>query len=884
MFGFAGLSSKPPVGRTSDEQLFHNVDPALDEVRKLNGTATWAILGFVLASTPSHSNEVCLDVLATGAGPISDEHNWPEALFDPSSLCYGLCRIEPEEYALTSSSLLSASSPRTPRSNGTFSFPVAYTVSFCWKGVTLPFALRAKHTEFHKRIQEHLGGMAHVTLKSASDLSTESMRRFLPMTKRRSVTKRLNLVRSIEFAPAVVAAYEDVRLDANPFNWLIAGYATNNDDDAPTLVLLETGMSGLQALKGLGGMGSSLLTTTGVKYIYIRLDVPMQQGNVSKYVLITWQSWDITSPSARLRSGSVDSDIFNDDTSSAMMEPTSSSTSISFESKVVSAANAHAHAGEVYRFFQHHVHFFASSMSDISEEAIRERVRRSIDSDRMLLRVVCVQASGDAQPAVCIEISREAILADLKSEITRVIGIPEDRQRLVWFHTKEDVDNVFHATSQATILQLDSHRLRNDIGLEHGDKIHVDDLSIGADSVLFKLVQQLNSGSDVVSLSAERRHEVELTVEAREAELKRTMSATQDLLEEKSKREPLEPVVDGETTRNDDDDAKDHGSTAIVTNEVDDLKNQMRVLEAQKQYLDIPYESIRLLDGKENELGIGKCATVYRGMWMTKKSIAEVAIKVFRYVRLTDKIMQDYTQEVAMLRQLKHPNIVLFIGACINPKLMILTEYCSRKSLYSVIHNKAMFATIPWKFKVRMVLDAARGIAYLHANRIIHRDIKSHNLLVDDDWRAKVADFGISKVLDVGAQAFTHCGTSGWVAPEVLLDEDIGYTFKADNWSFAIVMWEMIAGVHENPFLGMAPVKFYHQTINKGLRPVIDDTVDPAYASLIRECWDSDPPSRPSFATIVDRLETILSDLGMDTGLPPTFAGGYHAHSEAASS
>jgi hypothetical protein len=57
----------------------------------------------------------------------------------------------------------------------------------------------------------------------------------------------------------------------------------------------------------------------------------------------------------------------------------------------------------------------------------------------------------------------------------------------------------------------------------------------------------------------------------------------------------------------------------------------------------------------------------------------QVAVKSFRYVRLTDKILGDYTQEVAMLRKLKHPNIVLFIGACTNPKLLILTEYCSRK-------------------------------------------------------------------------------------------------------------------------------------------------------------------------------------------------------------
>ena len=159
---------------------------------------------------------------------------------------------------------------------------------------------------------------------------------------------------------------------------------------------------------------------------------------------------------------------------------------------------------------------------------------------------------------------------------------------------------------------------------------------------------------------------------------------------------------------------------------------------------------------------------------------------------------------------------------------------------------------------------------------MFHRDIKSHNLLVDEDWRIKVGDFGISKVLDEGKQAFTQCGTTGWVAPEVLVDEEIGYTQKADNWSFAIVMWEMVAGSHENPFIGMAPVKFYRQTMECNIRPPIDDTVDPEYAQLIKDCWHSTPDQRPAFEQIVQRLETMLQNKGQDISLPPTFEGGYH--------
>ncbi|RHX98219.1 hypothetical protein DYB25_014175, partial [Aphanomyces astaci] len=359
---------------------------------------------------------------------------------------------------------------------------------------------------------------------------------------------------------------------------------------------------------------------------------------------------------------------------------------------------------------------------------------------------VCILPTGEAQPAICIETPREATLDELKHTIEAVVGLPTHRQRLVWFHAKDDGDKnginkrlrYGQSMSQATPLVLNGARLQQDIGLTHGDKIHMDDMNSGPDSILAKLVEQLNAGSEVMSLPAERRHEVEYNVQAREKELKSHMSATADLI------------------------AQSSDPTNVKTKA---LQVHAEKLGSQQRYLDIPYESIRLLEGKENELGCGKCATVYRGMWIVDHNkVAEVAVKVFRYARLTDKIMDDYTQEVAMLRQLKHPNIVLFIGACIQPKLMILTEYCARRSLYCVIHTHAMFATMPWKVcdRVRMMLDAARGVAYLHSVRIIHRDIKSHNLLVDDDWRVKVADFGISKVLDVDSQAFTQCGTSGW--------------------------------------------------------------------------------------------------------------------------
>lgn len=199
------------------------------------------------------------------------------------------------------------------------------------------------------------------------------------------------------------------------------------------------------------------------------------------------------------------------------------------------------------------------------------------------------------------------------------------------------------------MLEDDNAALRKDLGLGHGDKIHVDDKDNGASSVLAKLYEQINSGTAAVSLSAERRHEVQRGVEAREAELQKILSVTNYLIRRKASRDmrPVPPLLDiiaAANARNNraeqsapaptqkveqEPEAPSSVSTisAIseeLSQEVSTLEKQARVLESQNQYLEIPFESIRILGGKENELGCGKCATVYRGVWMSRNGAAEV--------------------------------------------------------------------------------------------------------------------------------------------------------------------------------------------------------------------------------------------------------------------
>ncbi|RLN74966.1 hypothetical protein BBJ28_00009528 [Nothophytophthora sp. Chile5] len=633
-------------------------------------------------------------------------------------------------------------------------------LSFCWKGRSIPIYLRTKYAEFNYVIRT-------------------------PRRRPRSSSRRF-VTNEIEFTPEVTETVHDIRSDASPFNWAVCGY-DNSDAESVTqkMVVVEKGMvsapNGLYALKGIGGI-TSVLEEGSTMYIYLRVDIPLHRGTeriVSKYVLVTWQGMD-----SGLSGFTSDDEVdlwFG--SSSAGERSPQRRDSFASNSKLQRAVTAHVHGSDIYRVFPHHIPF-------------------------------------------------DATVAVLRKEISLNIGIPENRQRIVWIRQTDDLVKDAQA-STAVMLENEDAEIRKDIGLAHGDKIHVDDKDNGENSVLAKLFEQINLGTAAVSLSAERRHEVQRGVEAREAELRKILSVTHYLIRRKASQD-LKPiprmadVVEAAIAHESEEPASQsptsrrpvvHRADSIISltgsiseelakEDVSTLQEQARVLESQNQYLEIPYESIHILGGKENELGCGKAATVYRGLWMHRSGAAEVAVKSFRYARLTDKILGDYRQEVALLRKLRHPNIVLFIGACTDPKLMILTEYCSRKSLY--------------EFKVRMMLDAARGIQYLHSKRIIHRDIKVMH---------------------------------------------VHFTYSTDIYEFADVV---------NPFIGMAPIKFYNKTINAGLRPPMPEGADSEYIELLTECWKSDATDRPSFDVIVARLERMLLALGASIDLPPTFQGGYH--------
>jgi len=163
-------------------------------------------------------------------------------------------------------------------------------------------------------------------------------------------------------------------------------------------------------------------------------------------------------------------------------------------------------------------------------------------------------------------------------------------------------------------------------------------------------------------------------------------------------------------------------------------------------------------------------------------------------------------------------------------------------------------------------MDCARGLAHLHANHRLHRDIKSFNILCDvhpsqQRIAAKLGDYGTVKILateegDTGLSMFEaktseltmERGTMGWVSPEVLggIPGQVGYGPPADIFSLGVVLWELIAeDVHANPLLGRAPVDYCNR-LERGERPTVNVGVPAAYRELLYKCWAFKPDDRPT--------------------------------------
>ena len=291
--------------------------------------------------------------------------------------------------------------------------------------------------------------------------------------------------------------------------------------------------------------------------------------------------------------------------------------------------------------------------------------------------------------------------------------------------------------------------------------------------------------------------------------------------------------------------------------------------------LSIPAEEIQLGE----RIGIGSYGEVHRGLWRG----TEVAVKRFLDQDLSQHLMREFETEVDLMRRLRHPNVILLMGAVTKtPNLSIVTEFLHRGSLYKLLHRPQppqVTAALSEARRMRMALDVAKGMHYLHSCDpiIVHRDLKSPNLLVDKHWMVKVCDFGLSRMKNhTFLSSKSNAGTPEWMAPEVLRNEPSDE--KSDIWSYGVIFWELLT--LKEPWNGLNPMQVVGAVGFSGNSLAIPEDARPEAKSLCEDCFRGNAKDRPSFLEIQKRLrpmQAMITRPGSGNG--GAAAGGSPAHS-----
>ncbi|CAI5700425.1 unnamed protein product [Peronospora effusa] len=251
-------------------------------------------------------------------------------------------------------------------------------------------------------------------------------------------------------------------------------------------------------------------------------------------------------------------------------------------------------------------------------------------------------------------------------------------------------------------------------------------------------------------------------------------------------------------------------------------------------------------------IGEGAFGKVFKASWKGQN----VAVKVLIRKNLSADVVREFETEVKIMSFLHHPNICMLLGACLAPENRALViELVEQGSLWAVLRTQRQQITD--EMRARFVYDTARGMSYLHHFElpILHRDMKSPNLLVERDYSIKISDFGLSRVKAQIQTMTGNCGTVQWMAPEVLGNRK--YTEKADVFSFGIVVWEIFTG--QCPYDGMTQIQVALGVLNHDLRPPIPRSCPRFFARLIRSCWIREPSLRPSFSDLMRTFEHYVA-------------------------
>ncbi|KAE8688211.1 putative receptor-like protein kinase [Hibiscus syriacus] len=295
---------------------------------------------------------------------------------------------------------------------------------------------------------------------------------------------------------------------------------------------------------------------------------------------------------------------------------------------------------------------------------------------------------------------------------------------------------------------------------------------------------------------------------------------------------------------------------------------------------------------ESNVLGEGGCGRVYKASFDEKflaavKKLVDVGVDAER----------EFENEVDWLVKIRHQNIVSLLGYCIHGETRLLVyEMMQNGSLESQLHGPSQGSALSWHLRMKIAIDVARALEYLHENcnpPVVHRDIKSSNILLDSNFNAKLSDFGLAVTTESQNKNVELSGTLGYVAPEYLLEKDgdvavhvsclSKLTDKSDVYAFGVVLLELLIG--KKPLEKMSPTRCQSRLmvliqvmpqltdrlkLPNIVDPVIKDTMDLKHlyqvAAIAVLCIQTEPSYRP---LITDVLHSLIPLVPVELGAFP---------------